>query len=88
MDLPTIIADLLAAQAKFDSIGYANCFSETAVVFDEGETHKGKTGIQQWNEKTNAKYRTVPEPIEFTTNAQTGMLTAKVSGTFAGSPAR
>ena len=42
MNLPTIINDFITAQAKFDSKAYADCFSETAIVFDEAERTKGK----------------------------------------------
>ena len=86
MNLPDIIKDFIKAQASFDSKAYADCFSDTAIVFDEGETHKGQPEIMQWNEKTNAKYKTQLEPIEFSTIDKTSVLTAKVSGTFDGSP--
>ena len=42
MNLPKVITDLVEAQNNFDSLAYAECFSETAVVFDEGKTHTGK----------------------------------------------
>jgi hypothetical protein len=86
MNLPSIIKDLIEVQAKFDSKAYANCFSETAIVFDENETHTGQQEIMQWNEKTNAKYQTQLEPIEFYTIDKTSILTTKVSGNFDGSP--
>lgn len=84
MNLPNVIADLAAAQNNFDSLAYANCFSETAVVFDEGKTHKGKTAIKNWIEKANQEYKTVMKPLEYSAAEQT--LEAEVSGNFAGSP--
>ena len=39
MNLPKILTDLIKAQNEFDAVTYANLFSETAVVFDEGKTH-------------------------------------------------
>lgn len=84
MNLPNVIADLAAAQNNFDSVAYANCFSETAVVFDEGKTHTGKTAIKNWIEKANQEYKAVMKPLEYSTNEQT--LKAEISGTFAGSP--
>lgn len=86
MNLPNIISDLLSAQANFNSTAYASCFSEMAVILDEGETHKGRDEIRQWNDTTNAKYKTTLEPIDFSTSDKTSILTAKVSGTFDGSP--
>lgn len=84
MNLPNVIADLAAAQNNFDSVAYANCFSETAVVFDEGKTHTGKTAIKNWIEKANQEYKAVMKPLEYSPAQQT--LQAEVSGNFAGSP--
>lgn len=84
MNLPNVITDLVKAQNNFDSTAYANCFAETAVVFDEGETHKGKTEIKNWIEKANRKYQATMNPLEYSETEQT--LKAEVSGTFPGSP--
>lgn len=84
MNLPNVIADLAKAQKNFDSVAYANCFSETAIVFDEGKTHNGKTEIQQWIKKANEEYQAVMKPLEY--SALEGVLKAEVSGNFPGSP--
>lgn len=86
MNLPEIINRLLQAQAHFDSRAYADCFSETAVVYDEDAMYEGKEQIRQWNKATNDKYRTVLEPVDFRQDGSKAVLTAKVSGTFDGSP--
>ena len=88
MKLPSIIADLLTAQEKYDSNAFSECFSDDAVVFDEGKTYRGKKEVRQWNEMTNAKYKTKYEPLEISNSGGDIILTAKVSGTFDGSPAR
>jgi ketosteroid isomerase-like protein len=87
MKLPSIIADLLTAQEKYDSKAFSECFSDDAVVFDEGKTYRGKKEVRQWNEMTNAKYKTKYEPLEISNNGDGIILTAKISGTFPGSPA-
>lgn len=84
MSLPKVIADLAQAQRNFDSAGYSNCFSETAVVFDEGKVHSGRKEIQNWIEKANAEYQTVMKPIEYSEADE--ILKAEVSGNFPGSP--
>lgn len=84
MNLPNVIADLAEAQRNFDSLAYSKCFTETAVVFDEGETHKGKKEIQEWIEKANIEYQTVLTPIAY--SAAEEILKAEVSGNFPGSP--
>jgi hypothetical protein len=86
MNLPKIITDLVNAQNSFDSIAYTNCFSETAVVFDEGKTHNGRVEIQHWIEESNKKYRSVMKPLEYTENGTSSVLSAECSGTFPGSP--
>lgn len=84
MNLPSVIADLAQAQQNFDSVAYSNCFSETALVFDEGKTHKGKVEIQQWIKKANEEYQILMEPLEYSVTEK--ILKAKVSGNFPGSP--
>lgn len=84
MKLPNVIAGLVAAQNNSDSQAYANCFTETAVVLDEGKTHTGKTAIKNWIEQANETYKTAMKPLEFSISDQT--LTAEISGSFPGSP--
>ena len=86
MNLPIVVTNLVKAQDSFDSSAYANCFSETGVVYDEGKTHKGRTEIKHWNKATNMEYNLVVKPLRFEANGATGILKAEVSGTFPGSP--
>ena len=87
MKLPLVIADLIAAQDKYDSKAFSETFSDDAIVHDEGKTYRGRTEIRQWNETTNAKYKTKYEPLEVKSDGDKISLTAKISGTFDGSPA-
>ncbi|MDI9870665.1 nuclear transport factor 2 family protein [Flectobacillus roseus] len=84
MNLPNVIVDLTKAQNNFDSVAYANCFSENATVFDEGKNHNGKTEIQEWIKKANEEYQAVMKPVEY--SAKEEVLKAEVSGNFPGSP--
>ena len=86
MNLPKVVADLVVAQNNFDSVAYAQCFSETAVVFDEGKTHKGRNQIEQWIADANERYKAVMKPVGFEENGSGRLLKAEVSGTFPGSP--
>lgn len=87
MNLPKVIADLVKAQDDFDSVAYANCFAETAVVFDEGHTHTGKKEIEKWIAKSNENYKSLMKPVEYEEKGSGAILTSEVSGTFPGSPA-
>ncbi len=86
MNLPKVITDLVNAQDNFDSAAFANCFSETALVLDEGKTHNGRTEIQNWITEANEKYKIVMKPIEFTETDTISVLSAEILGTFDGSP--
>lgn len=83
MNLPKVVAGLVEAQNNYDSTAYANCFSETTIVFDEGKTHKGKKEIKNWIEKANREYKTVMKPLEYSEKEHT--LKAEISGIFPGS---
>lgn len=86
MNYPNVIAELIEAQNQFDSNKYADCFAEAAVVVDEEQTYKGKNEIRNWINEANEKYKVVMEPIAYKSTQTTGVLTAKISGTFEGSP--
>ncbi len=86
MNLPNEVLDLVNAQANHDSAAFADCFSENAVVFDEGKTHKGKAEIKHWISEANNKYNTIIKPLKYTHCETTGVLLAEISGTFEGSP--
>ena len=74
MNLPKVLDDLVAAQNNFDSAAYANCFSETAVVFDEGKTHKGRKEIEHWIADANERYKAVMKPVGFEEKVSQSLL--------------
>jgi len=84
MNLPKVVAKLTEAQNNFDSAEYANCFNETAVVFDEGKTHNGRKEIESWIDKANKEYHATMKPLEYA--AKEAILKVEVSGNFPGSP--
>jgi hypothetical protein len=84
MILPIVIENLVKTQNSFDSLAYANCFSETAVVFDEGNKYNGRIEIQQWIEKVNNDFKVAMKPLEYSPKEE--ILKAEVSGNFPGSP--
>ena len=86
LNLPTSVQSLVQAQERYDSDAYAKAFSPKAKVFDEGETHEGRDGIKQWIQRANEKYKAVMEPLEYRETASGGILKAKTSGSFPGSP--
>ena len=86
MNLPKVIADLVTAQNNFDSVAYAKCFSETAVVSDEGKTHNGRKEIEDWIADSNERYKASIKPISFEEKGSESILKTETSGNFEGSP--
>lgn len=86
MNLPTVIANLVQAQNNFDSVAYAQCFSETAIVQDEGKTYNGRKEIEQWIADANEKYRATIKPVAYEQQGAGAILAAETSGNFPGSP--
>ena len=86
MNLPKVVSDLVETQNNFDSAAYANCFSETAVVFDEGNTHNGKKEIERWIADSNERYKATIKPVGFEEKETESLLIAETSGNFEGSP--
>ena len=86
MNLPKVIAELVETQNNFDSVAYANCFSETAVVFDEGKKHNGKKEIERWIADSNERYKATIKPVSFEEKETESLLMAETSGNFEGSP--
>ena len=84
MKLPQTIKDLIDAQNNSDSIAYVECFSENAIVKDEGKTYSGKQEIKQWISKTNETYKITMNPLEYSVDKQ--VLKAEISGDFASNP--
>ncbi|WP_114941405.1 nuclear transport factor 2 family protein [Mucilaginibacter endophyticus] len=85
MNLPKVVSDLVKTQNNFDSVAYANCFSETAVVYDEGKTHKGRKEIELWIADANARYEATIQPVGFEEKGTENILKANTSGKFEGS---
>jgi len=85
MNLPNIITTLVNAQNQYNSHSYADCFTDNAVVFDEGKTYNGKTEIENWISEANNEYKTIMKPLNY--NEKENILSAEISGTFPGSPA-
>lgn len=85
--LPPVLAQYFAAQNAHDIETMVACFSPDAVVRDEGRDIVGTEAVRAWKKETGAKYRVTAEPLEVRVEKDRTQVTAKVSGTFPGSPA-
>lgn len=84
--LPRPIAAYFSAANARDSDATAACFTDDAVVHDEGRDMQGSSAIRAWKEQTDAKYR----PRFHVTDAAhvdgRTIVTVEVAGDFPGSP--
>ncbi|MBI3866761.1 MAG: nuclear transport factor 2 family protein [Planctomycetia bacterium] len=71
---------------KGDSEAVAQCFTESAVVKDEGQTYDGRAAIRKWKAETSAKYQCTSEPLACERQDGTTVVTSRLTGNFPGSP--
>jgi ketosteroid isomerase-like protein len=86
IELPTPIASYIAAVNRGDADTGARCFSERAVVRDEGQTMEGRAAIAQWMNETKKKYQHTIEPLTSAQHDDTTIVTNRLTGDFPGSP--
>jgi hypothetical protein len=84
--LPPLLTALVAAHNAHDVTAFAACFSEDAVLRDEGHMHLGRAAIHGWFEDVSRKYKMTLHVAELTTQDGEPVLHGKVSGDFDGSP--
>src|SRR5262245_37387219 len=87
LELPGPIAAYFAADTAGGE-ALAKCFTEDAVVKDEGRTHRGRAAIRRWKEEASTKYQYTSEPLACEQGEGTVVVTSRLTGTFPGSPVR
>jgi hypothetical protein len=85
LDLPKPIAAYFTAD-KGDGEAVSRCFTENAVVKDEGHTHKGRAAIKAWKTDASAKYQYTCEPLACEEKDGKTVVTSHLVGNFPGSP--
>ena len=85
LNLPQPIAAYFTAD-KGDSEAVAACFTENAVVKDEGHTYRGVAAIKQWKADASAKYQYTSEPFACEQKDGKFVVTSRLTGNFPGSP--
>lgn len=83
--LPKPIAAYFLAD-RVDADAVAQCFTEAAVVKDEGHTYNGWAAIKKWKEDASAKYMYTIEPITLESLDRKEVVTCRLEGNFPGSP--
>jgi hypothetical protein len=86
LNLPKPIANYLAAVDAKDVGLLALCFSEEAVVHDEGREYRGLDAIKSWSQETQTKYKYEMEALDASVSGKNVRVRAKLTGSFPGSP--
>lgn len=87
IELPKQIAAYFAADADTNDDGaVARCFTENAVVKDEGHTHSGRAAIRQWKEGAASAYQYTSTPFALEFKDGKTIVTSHLVGNFPGSP--
>jgi hypothetical protein len=85
INLPKPIADYFSAD-KGDGEAVAQCFTENAVVKDEGHAYNGLDEIRRWKTESSTKYEYTSEPIAVEQAGGKTSVTSHLVGNFPGSP--
>src|ERR1700694_5535504 len=85
LELPKPVAAFFTAD-KGNSEGVAQCFTENAVVKDEGHTYNGRAAIKQWKERSSTKFQYTSEPFASEDRDGKTVITSHLVGNFPGSP--
>ena len=85
LDLPRPISNYFAADED-SAETLSQCFTEDAVVKDEGQTYNGRAAIKEWKAHAAAKYQYTSEPLALDQEDQKAVVTSRLTGNFPGSP--
>ena len=85
LNLPKPIAAYFTAD-QGDGDAVSRCFTEGAVVTDEGQTHQGRAAIKAWKTDASAKYHYTSEPFACEQKDGKTIVTSHLVGNFPGSP--
>jgi hypothetical protein len=85
--LPPIILDYFAAANDGRIEDATNCFAENAHVHDENLDHIGRAAVRKWVADTTQAFQPKTELLRAIETDGTYVATARVSGSFPGSPA-
>jgi hypothetical protein len=83
LDLPEPIAAYFAADQR-DGEAVVRCFTNQAVVKDEGQTHRGSAAIIAWKNFASAKYSYTSTPFAVEQKDGWCIVTSRLTGNFPG----
>ncbi|WP_437388695.1 nuclear transport factor 2 family protein [Brucella intermedia] len=84
--LPDIIAEYFAADRQRGGEAVAACFTDDAVVQDEGNSYAGRDAIRRWKADSSKKYTYRAEPFKITMEGDRIIVVSHLAGDFPGNP--
>jgi ketosteroid isomerase-like protein len=86
VELPTPVARYLAAKIDQDAAAILDCFTEDALVHDEGQDHRGQAAIKAWLGDLASKYTLTYTVLGADRWYTAAAVRVEVAGNFPGSP--
>ncbi len=86
LTLPPILAAMIRAHNAHDAEAFIGCFTEDAIVRDEGRAYFGPVAIRSWFEDVSSRYGAVFHVTDVSFVDGEPVLTGSVTGNFDGSP--
>ena len=86
VELPQPTAAYIAGSNAHDADACAACFTDRAVVRDEGREMQGTAAIRQWMDAAIKRYGHAVEVVTFAEADGKTIVTGRVSGNFPNSP--
>lgn len=80
--IPSVIRKYITSSNKPDPETFVDCFSEDAVVFDEGKKRIGIHAIQKWSEQYHFAANVTLEPTEAKEDGDEIVVTFKLDETY------
>ena len=86
IELPKPIAAYFKADSGKDAEAVTRCFTEGAVVKDEGHTYTGIDAVRHWKAQASTQYTYTVEPFSIAADGGRTVVTSHLVGDFPGSP--
>lgn len=86
IELPAAIAAYFDNDRKGNATAIAECFTQHAVVIDEGNTYTGRNAIRNWMANASTKYTYTVEPFSIDKERDKVLVSSHLVGNFPGSP--
>jgi len=82
VEISVVVREFIEASNKPDPEAFVNCFSEDAVVVDEGKRRIGQKAIKEWSDRYHFGANVTLELKSARENGNEAVVTFKLDGTY------